>query len=916
MALLNIFANFFIDTNERYLRMMDSFHSFKDINAEKWIINARGKFAKDTMSFLRDQLGTQLTAHQRHSKEGWFHDTRQMLPDIDGDYIIFWLEDHINMANIDVLNEIVSEMKEKDLDYMFHSFWQKGRLRERYRGVQLTRGRHLDYFEHNVTNNPTIQSNLGGSYIISAASICKLSLFSKIVLSDDPIPRRWPIETPFDFEKAPNDTHWLPIKVALPRQEVFASIDCDHGCDGYSLQSRGLYPKREGRKSYADPRTWEDEHVELSQEIKPFMSDSRSYEPHNKHNEYLPFMDETEIKAISCSFKIFHKPINVLEWGSGYSTTYFSRYLPEEGSEWHSIEHNSKWAEYVKSLVGHSEVANVHVHYVPNIGVYQEGIDDGSFEVFRDYVLFPLDLKNRFHIIMVDGRARIYCMKVGWQLLDNDGVMILHDAQRKQYNSGIPNDCFWLRVVKQDVNFEKISTIFIARSHAVISAIRLSIGGVLPDSVEISCNFSESCGTEAYEAIGNFTKQQDEGLISAGDMNIPQDVVVGSVGEKGRPGFSHADTNGASERDETKPGAASALFLTTYYSGFMTSFYEKRFNLSKKCYEEQKSALVNQFFGDSDYYSKGLEKAGWKADDIIINCAPLQEAWARESGVAKNDQGIVIEKIRSTRPQVVYLHDLSVATDVFISAIRPYTKLIVGQIASPIPKQCNISGFDIIFSSFPHFVERFRKMGVASYYQPLAFDPRVLEKMGEYQRIYPVTFIGGISQLHAKGYQLLETLAELLPIGVWGYGLESVPEDSPIRKRHNGEVWGLDMFSLLSQSRITLNRHIDVAENYANNMRLFEATGCGALLITDHKDNLNELFEIGKEVVSYRSIEECVALVKYYMQNPEEGEEIARAGQERTLRDHTYTKRMEQTAEILERHLRYKQEKDRCSVPV
>ena len=252
MAILNVFANFFIDTNERYLRMQDSFNSFKDISADKWIINARGKFAKDTMSFLRDNLGQKLIVHKRHSNEGWFHDTRQMLPDIDGDYVVFWIEDHINLAEVDLLENIVSEMKNKDLDYMLYTFWQKGRLRERYRGVSLTYSRYIDYFEHNVTNNSIIQSNIGGSYIISAASICRLSLFNRIVLANDPTPRRWPKETPYDFEKGPNDTHWLPLRVAIPKQEIFASIDDDHGCVGYCLQSRGIYPVREKRKSYAN----------------------------------------------------------------------------------------------------------------------------------------------------------------------------------------------------------------------------------------------------------------------------------------------------------------------------------------------------------------------------------------------------------------------------------------------------------------------------------------------------------------------------------------------------------------------------------------------------------------------------------------------------------------------------------------
>jgi SAM-dependent methyltransferase len=101
-----------------------------------------------------------------------------------------------------------------------------------------------------------------------------------------------------------------------------------------------------------------------------------------------------------------------------------------------------------------------------------------------------------------------------------------------------------------------------------------------------------------------------------------------------------------------------------------------------------------------------------------------------------------------------------------------------------------------------------------------------------------------------------------------------------------------------------VNRHIDVAENHANNMRLFEATGCGALLITDYKDNLAELFDIGREVVAYRSPEECVELVAYYLQHPEQAATIARAGQARTLRDHSYAANLAETSAILRNHLR------------
>ena len=59
------------------------------------------------------------------------------------------------------------------------------------------------------------------------------------------------------------------------------------------------------------------------------------------------------------------------------------------------------------------------------------------------------------------------------------------------------------------------------------------------------------------------------------------------------------------------------------------------------------------------------------------------------------------------------------------------------------------------------------------------------------------------------------------------------------------------MYRVLARSKIALNRHIDVAEDHANNMRLYEATGVGTFLITDAKRNLSELFEPGEEVVTY-----------------------------------------------------------------
>jgi len=354
--------------------------------------------------------------------------------------------------------------------------------------------------------------------------------------------------------------------------------------------------------------------------------------------------------------------------------------------------------------------------------------------------------------------------------------------------------------------------------------------------------------------------------------------------------------------------APRCIFLNTYYGAFLREFYSRIPEMLSAPYAVQKAALQAEFFGDSDFYSEAMKQTGWLAEDMIVNCEPLQHAWARENRFPGEVLEIAVEQIRRISPQVIYIQDLQLATKAFLAAIRPHTELIAGQIACPVSPEMELEGLDLIFTSFPHYADRFRAQGLTAYYQPLSFEPRVLLDASAQERIYPATFVGGISSLHGNSTEIMETIALSAPIEFWGYGAETLQPASPIRSRHRGEAWGRTMFSVLCKSFITINRHVDVAENYANNMRLFEATGCGALLITDYKDNLQELFSIGDEIVAYRSAEECVALIKFYLTHPEEGRKIALAGQKRTLKDHTYTLRMEKTAEILERHLRSRRE--------
>ena len=111
------------------------------------------------------------------------------------------------------------------------------------------------------------------------------------------------------------------------------------------------------------------------------------------------------------------------------------------------------------------------------------------------------------------------------------------------------------------------------------------------------------------------------------------------------------------------------------------------------------------------------------------------------------------------------------------------------------------------------------------------------------------------------------------------------------------------MFQRLHDSRVALNTHIDISPDSASNMRLFEATGVGTCLLTDWKANLHELFEPDTEVVAYRNAAECIAQVKYLLENEAERRRIADAGQRRTLRDHNFDARAAQIDAIIRLNL-------------
>lgn len=371
------------------------------------------------------------------------------------------------------------------------------------------------------------------------------------------------------------------------------------------------------------------------------------------------------------------------------------------------------------------------------------------------------------------------------------------------------------------------------------------------------------------------------------------------------------------------------LVLNTDYPAFIESVAKNNPDWLSHSYDEMTKFYFSQFFGTADYFSKNLNLLGHEAQDIVINNQYFQKQWLKENNISycraldyfDNNRVLrtikrklyipfdwyyraMLAQIKAYKPDVVYVQLMAHISPVFLKKIKKHCKLLVGQIASPLHSMSNFKEYNLILSSLPNFVEKFNEAGIKSDYFRLGFESGVLDHLTKREKSFPVVHIGGYGPVHQERNTLLEKANEITPIDFFGYGLGALAADSKIRNNFHGEAWGLEMFNILHNSKITMTKHIHlVAGEYANNMTLYEATGVGTLLLTDEKKNLGEIFKVGEEVISYKDAEDLAGKIKYYLEHKEERELIAAAGQKRTLENHNYKIRMEELITILNKYL-------------
>ncbi len=274
-----------------------------------------------------------------------------------------------------------------------------------------------------------------------------------------------------------------------------------------------------------------------------------------------------------------------------------------------------------------------------------------------------------------------------------------------------------------------------------------------------------------------------------------------------------------------------------------------------------------------------------------------------DEATAKN----LAAKVLAYKPDIVvgtyrYIHPLTIE---LIKSANPAIKIIhvnPDALVNLEQQQVMASAYDFLFMKDPYMVSFMRdKAGLPAYYLPEAFNPRVhkaptrdRKELEDVERIDILVF----GNLYPYRVRVIEQLLKA-GLNVTLFGVEGPFFPSRIRSHfYNKVILGQDKSEKIWGSKIVLN-NFHYSEIEGVNCKYFEINGIGGFQICDYKKILEEYSPVLPESYSFRTADEAIELIRYYLKNEEERHKIAEKQYLYFQENHTYEKRIESILSII-----------------
>jgi spore maturation protein CgeB len=207
--------------------------------------------------------------------------------------------------------------------------------------------------------------------------------------------------------------------------------------------------------------------------------------------------------------------------------------------------------------------------------------------------------------------------------------------------------------------------------------------------------------------------------------------------------------------------------------------------------------------------------------------------------------------------------------------------------------------YDAVFVKDRYMQDLFSRMIRSSrfFYLPEACNPRVHRTVAlsaEERATYGCdVMIAGT--LYYYRQEILRQLSSF-DLKIWGLKPDWLIDR--LGAAHVGrEVFADDKARAARGAKVCLNT-LHYGEVDGLNCRAFEIAGCGGFQLITSVPVLAEHFDIGTEIVEFKTAGQLAELIRHFLDHPELAAQIALSGQQRAYREHTFEHRLREIMRI------------------
>ena len=221
------------------------------------------------------------------------------------------------------------------------------------------------------------------------------------------------------------------------------------------------------------------------------------------------------------------------------------------------------------------------------------------------------------------------------------------------------------------------------------------------------------------------------------------------------------------------------------------------------------------------------------------------------------------------------------------------------------------------YNKFSTFPEKLDELKVKAHdfwphgsFKAMRDQSLTVENLFKHKRDIDVIFVGA---LHFDKMETIAKLKKSLGERFLYHGLSNIKRNIFFNLKYKYPGWvtaikGEDHAKLYRRSKIGINIH-NRGKYTVGSYRLFDLPANGVMQISDGDEYLENFFQVGVEIASYKSMDNLLELVKYYLINDAERERIAANAFIRTLNQYDIKIMLEKLVSIIKIKMYYVQNK-------